>query len=72
VQQVSGQSPEVIGLPLVGDAGLYANENLLIPVYYGPGYETAHSDHEQVSVERLTHCAKVYAAVMMSYCSVVT
>jgi len=70
VRQVSGRNPEIIGLPLVGDAGLYANEDLLVPVYYGPGYETAHSDNEQVSIERLAHCAKVYAAAMMNYCGV--
>jgi len=64
---VTGHSPEIIGMALVGDANLYAVERLLTPAYYGPGYETAHSDTERVSVDRLVQCAKVYAGAAMEY-----
>jgi acetylornithine deacetylase/succinyl-diaminopimelate desuccinylase-like protein len=39
-------------------------------VYYGPAHETAHSDHERVSISRLVHCARVYAATAMNFCAV--
>ena len=66
--KVTGNIPDIIGMALVGDANLYAYENLLAPAYYGPGYETAHSDNERVSVSRLVQCAKLYAAAAMIYC----
>ena len=68
--RVSGAAPEEIGLALVGDASLYANELGLPCAYYGPGYETAHSDAERVSIDRLLHIAQVYALTMMSYCGI--
>ena len=67
-ETASGQTPEIIGLPLVGDANFYANEAGVPTVYYGPAYETAHSDHERVSIARLDHCAKVYALTAMTFC----
>lgn len=67
VEAVDGQAPQEIGLPLVGDASLYA-EALGIPTaYYGPAYETAHSDAERVSIDRLTHLAKVYAITALAF-----
>ena len=69
-QRVGGETPEEIGLPLVGDASLYANELGLPCAYYGPGYETAHSDAERVSLDKVVHIAGVYALTMMEYCGV--
>jgi acetylornithine deacetylase/succinyl-diaminopimelate desuccinylase-like protein len=67
VEAVDGQAPQEIGLPLVGDASLYA-EALGIPTaYYGPAYETAHSDAERVSIDRLIHLAKVYAITALAF-----
>jgi acetylornithine deacetylase/succinyl-diaminopimelate desuccinylase-like protein len=66
-RMVTGDSPDIIGMALVGDANLYACEGLLAPAYFGPGYETAHSDAERVSVSRLVQCAKVYAAAAMVF-----
>ena len=66
----SGTLPEVIGMGLVGDANFYANDAGTPTVYYGPAHETAHSDHERVSISQLTHCAKVYATAAMTYCGV--
>ena len=69
-QRVGGEIPEEIGLPLVGDASLYANELGLPCAYYGPGYETAHSDAERVSLDKVVHIAGVYALTMMEFCGV--
>jgi len=69
-EKVGGEAPEEIGLALVGDASLYANELAVPCVYYGPGYETAHSDAERVSIDRVVHIARVYALTMMTYCGV--
>ncbi len=66
---VSGRAPEIIGMALVGDGNLYANEAGVPVVYYGPAHETAHSDHERVSIDQLTHCAKVYALAALNYLS---
>jgi acetylornithine deacetylase/succinyl-diaminopimelate desuccinylase-like protein len=65
---VAGRVPEDIGMPLVGDGSLYANEGQIPAVYYGPTYETAHSDHERVSIAQLTHCAQVYALAAAEFC----
>ncbi len=66
-----GQRPDVVGMGLVGDANLYANDGGVATVYYGPEHRTAHSDDERVSLQRLVHCARVYAAAAADYCGVV-
>jgi acetylornithine deacetylase/succinyl-diaminopimelate desuccinylase-like protein len=67
---ISGVPPLRIGMPLVGDANLFANEAGVATIYYGPAHETAHSDRERVSVEALTHCARMYALAAMQFCGV--
>ena len=67
---LTGVEPEIIGMGLVGDANLYVNEGGVPTVYYGPAHETAHSDHERVSIERLEHLAKLYALTAMEFCGV--
>ncbi len=69
-EAVSGSTPEIIGMGLVGDANLYDNDGGVKTVYYGPSHQTAHSDHERVSISQLAHCAKVYALAAMKYCGV--
>ncbi|MFH1570372.1 MAG: M20/M25/M40 family metallo-hydrolase [Gemmatimonadota bacterium] len=69
-EMAAGSAPQIIGMALVGDANLYANEGGVAPVYYGPGYDTAHSDGERVSLARLAHCAEVYALTAARYCGV--
>lgn len=66
--ETRGTPPEVIGMALVGDANLYVHGAEVPTVYYGPAYETAHSDHERVSVSQLVHCAQVYALAAMRFC----
>lgn len=65
---LTGAAPERIGMGLVGDANLYANDAGIPTVYYGPVYKTAHSDDERVLVERLHHCAQMYALTALDYC----
>lgn len=65
---LTGAAPERIGMGLVGDANLYANDAGIPTVYYGPAYKTAHSDDERVRVERLHHCAQMYALAALDYC----
>ncbi|MBV7333350.1 M20/M25/M40 family metallo-hydrolase [Chloroflexi bacterium TSY] len=67
-QTVAGSVPDLIGMGLVGDANLYANDGGATTVYYGPAHETAHSNHERVSLSQLVHCAQVYALTAAHYC----
>ncbi len=67
VRDVSGSAPEIIGMALVGDANLYANEAGVPTVYYGPQYRTAHSDDERVELEAVVHAAHVYARMMLLF-----
>jgi acetylornithine deacetylase/succinyl-diaminopimelate desuccinylase-like protein len=71
-RRIADRAPQRIGMPLVGDANLFVNEAGVPTVYYGPAHETAHSDHERVSVERLTHCARMYALAAIEYCGAPT
>jgi acetylornithine deacetylase/succinyl-diaminopimelate desuccinylase-like protein len=66
---VAGKRAARIGMGLVGDGNLIANLAWVPCVYYGPAHETAHSDHERVSVKQLAHCARVYAAAAMRFWS---
>ena len=59
-----------IGLGLVTDANIYANDASLPVVCCGPEYATAHSDNERVSVERLHRTAALYALAAMEFCGV--
>lgn len=67
-QSLTGKSPEIIGMGLVGDANLYFNDARIPAVYYGPAHQTAHSDFERVAIQQLAHCAKVYALAAMNFC----
>jgi succinyl-diaminopimelate desuccinylase len=66
--ELTGAPPDRIGMALVGDANLYANEGGVPTLYYGPAYKTAHSDDERVLVERLHHCAGMYALAALHFC----
>jgi acetylornithine deacetylase/succinyl-diaminopimelate desuccinylase-like protein len=68
--QIGGQAHDVIGMGLVGDANLYVNEGGVPTVYFGPAYETAHSDEERVDVGQLAKTAGVYALAAIEYCGV--
>jgi acetylornithine deacetylase/succinyl-diaminopimelate desuccinylase-like protein len=68
--RLTNTPPQQIGMPLVGDANLFANEAGVPAVYYGPAHQTAHSDHEKVSIERLAHCAGMYALAAIEYCGI--
>ncbi|MFN7919007.1 MAG: M20/M25/M40 family metallo-hydrolase [Bryobacteraceae bacterium] len=65
----AGCPAERIGMALVCDANLYANEAGIATVCYGPAYQTAHSDDERISVHRLLDAARVYAGAMLRFCA---
>lgn len=67
-ESVNGERPEIVGMGLVGDANLYANDGGVPTVYYGPAHETAHSDGERVSAAQLGRCARVYALAAAGFC----
>ena len=66
---VSGAPLDRIGMALVCDANLFANLAGVPTVCCGPAYETAHSDHERVSVAQLVRCAGMYALAAQRFCA---
>jgi acetylornithine deacetylase/succinyl-diaminopimelate desuccinylase-like protein len=68
--RAAGYRAERIGMALVGDGNLYANQGGVPTVYFGPAHETAHSDFERVALQQLLLCARVYAAAMMEFCGI--
>ena len=71
-REVTGQDVEYVGMRIVGDANLYVHGTGIPTFYYGPSNETAHSDHESVSVDRIVSAAKVYVDAVTRYCGVAT
>jgi acetylornithine deacetylase/succinyl-diaminopimelate desuccinylase-like protein len=69
-RQIDGREPDVIGMGLVGDGNLYVNKAGVPTVYFGPAYETAHSDEERVNVPQLARIAGLYALTAIAYCGV--
>ena len=69
-KKVTGEDVEYVGMRIVGDANLYVHGTEIPTFYYGPCNETAHSDAETVSVERIAGATKVYTAAAMEYCGV--
>ncbi|MCC6589995.1 MAG: M20/M25/M40 family metallo-hydrolase [Bryobacterales bacterium] len=68
VEEVTGATADVIGMGLVGDANLFANETGVPTIYWGPAHATAHSDHERVSLTQLALSAEIYAHAAMRFC----
>jgi acetylornithine deacetylase len=69
-EQVTGAAPPLVGRRIVGDANLYVHGTGIPTFYYGPGYQTAHSDAEWVSIARVADAARVYALAAVQYCGV--
>lgn len=67
---MAGEEARMVGRRIVGDANIYVNGTGVPTFYYGPSNETAHSDQEWVSVERIEKAAKVYALTAATYCGV--
>ena len=65
---VKGAAPPLIGRRIVGDASIYANGSGTPTFYFGPAYQTAHSDDEWVDLADLEVSAKVYVATAIHYC----
>ncbi|MEZ4571422.1 MAG: M20/M25/M40 family metallo-hydrolase [Thermomicrobiales bacterium] len=69
-RSVTGEEPEFVGERIVGDANLYVAGTGIPTFYYGPSNETAHSDFEWVSIDRVASAAAVYAEAAARYCGV--
>lgn len=69
-RRVNGVQPTVVGRRIVGDANLYVHGAGIPSFYYGPGYATAHSEDEWVSIDRLGRAARVYLLAAALYCGV--
>ncbi len=69
-REVVGRDVNYVGMRIVGDANLYVHGTGIPTFYYGPSNETAHSDLETISVERLLSAAKVYTQAAMGFCGV--
>lgn len=67
-RQVLGREAEIIGMQLVGDASLFANEIPVPSAYFGPGHGTAHSDNERIRIDDLVDAARVYALTAVEFC----
>lgn len=65
---LTGQDAKYIGMRIVGDANLYVHGTGIPTFYYGPSNETAHSDEETVSVDRLKAAAEIYVQASINYC----
>ena len=59
IVKTTGVVPKVIGKKIVGDANIFMPETGITTFYYGPGYKTAHSNEEWVSIAALSSLAKV-------------
>lgn len=67
IEKITGAKPEIIGKRIVGDANIFMEETGLSTFYYGPGYITAHSDEEWVSIAELTSLAKVLGCFAIDF-----
>ncbi len=64
---INGKSPNFIGKRIVGDANIYMGLTGVPTFYYGPGYQTAHSDSEWVNIEALVKASQIYTLAAINY-----
>jgi acetylornithine deacetylase len=62
-----GREIELIGKRVTGDANIFVARTGVPSFYFGPGYETAHSNEESVSIESLVNTTKFYGALVTDY-----
>jgi len=67
-RKITGQPGEIFGTPVTGDAHFYRNDCGVPTIYYGPGYETAHSDYERVDITDFVHLTKLLALTAIEFC----
>jgi len=67
VEKTTGVKPRIIGKRIVGDANIFMPETGITTFYYGPGYTTAHSNEEWVSITALTSLAKVLGSFAIDF-----
>jgi acetylornithine deacetylase/succinyl-diaminopimelate desuccinylase-like protein len=67
-RKLTGQPGEVIGSALVSDAHFYRNDCNVPTIYYGPAYQTSHSDREFLSIADLTRLTKLCVLTAVEFC----
>ncbi len=67
VEKTTGVKPRLIGKRIVGDANIFMPETGIATFYYGPGYKTAHSNEEWVSITALSSLAKVLGSFAIDF-----
>jgi acetylornithine deacetylase/succinyl-diaminopimelate desuccinylase-like protein len=67
-RRLTGHPGEVIGSALVSDAHFYRNDCNVPTIYYGPAYQTSHSDHESLSIADLSRLTKLCVLTAIEFC----
>jgi acetylornithine deacetylase len=70
IELVTGRQPKIIGKKIVGDANIFMGTTNIPTFYFGPGYQTAHSDTEWVEIDALVTAARVYAHTAINFCGI--
>lgn len=63
----TGNTAKIIGKRIVGDANIIVAKTGIPTFYFGPGYQSAHSNNEWVEIESLAAATKFYGALAMDY-----
>lgn len=67
IERTTGIKPQIIGKRIVGDANIFMPKTGIPTFYYGPGYKTAHSNDEWVSISSLYSLAKVLGSIAIDF-----
>jgi acetylornithine deacetylase/succinyl-diaminopimelate desuccinylase-like protein len=67
-RKLTGNPGEVIGSALVSDAHFYRNDCNVPTIYYGPAYQSSHSDHEYLGIADLSRLTKLCALTAIEFC----
>ncbi|MBM3743780.1 MAG: M20 family metallopeptidase [Actinobacteria bacterium] len=62
-----GRKAKIIGKRVVGDANIFVAKTGIPSFYFGPGYQSAHSNNEWVSAESLVCATKFYGVLALDY-----
>ncbi len=65
--QATGREAKVIGKRIVGDANIFVSRTGVPAFYFGPGYQSAHSNNEWVSIYSLVTATKFYGSLALDY-----
>lgn len=63
----TGNTAKIIGKRIVGDANIFVANTGIPTFYFGPGYQSAHSNNEWVEIESLVTATRFYGALALDY-----